>query len=95
MLDSFTNLNALGINISFLIKVVLEKEGGIVTSDAELYEEAELVTKLINNKLWAQIQTLIEEGKISSYSSKQCLNLGCILDLYDKNKKGINSISLT
>ena len=47
MLDSFTNLNVLGINISFLIKVVLEKEGGIVTSDAELYEEAELV----NNKL--------------------------------------------
>ena len=95
LLDSFTNLNALGINISFSIKVVLEKEGGIVTSDAELYEEAELVTRLVNNKLWAQIQTPIEEGKPSSYSSKQCLNLGCILDLFDKNGTGINSLSLT
>ena len=56
LLDSFTNLNALGINISFSIKVVLEKEGGIVTSDAELYEEAELVTRLVNNKLWDKIK---------------------------------------
>ena len=95
LLDSFTNLNALGINISFSIKVVLEKEGGIVTSDAELYEEAELVTRLVNNKLWAQLQTPIEEGRAPSYSSKQCLNLGCILDLFDKNGTGINSLSLT
>ena len=94
LLDSFTNLNALGINISFSIKVVLEKEGGIVTSDAELYEEAELVTRLVNNKLWAQLQTPIEEGRAPSYSSKQCLNLGCILDLFDKNGTGINSLSL-
>ena len=69
LLDSFTNLNALGINISFSIKVVLEK-------------------------LWAQLQTPIEEGRAPSYSSKQCLNLGCILDLFDKNGTGINSLSL-
>jgi hypothetical protein len=94
LLDSFTNLNALGINISFSIKVVLEKEGGIVTSDAELYEEAELVTRLVNNKLWAQLQLPIKKGKASTYSSKQCLNLGCILDLFDKNGTGINSLSL-
>ena len=80
--------------LNYMKKQVLEKEGGIVTSDAELYEEAELVTRLVNNKLWAQLQTPIEEGRAPSYSSKQCLNLGCILDLFDKNGTGINSLSL-
>ena len=93
LLDSYTDLNALGINISFSIKVVLEEEGGIVTSDAVLYEEAELVTRLVNNKLWAQLQIPFEKGKAKGYSSKQCLNFGCILGLLDKNGTGINSLS--
>ena len=93
-LDSFTHLKSLGINLTFSIKVTLEKKSGIVTSDAILYEEADLVTKLVENKLWAQLQLPSHKGRAGTYSNKQCLNLNCIVDLFDANGTGITLLSL-
>ena len=93
-LDTNTYLEVLGINLSFSIKVTLEKESGIVTSDAVLYEEAILSTKLINNSLWGQMQLPSYSGKVDNYSNKQCLNLQCIINLLDENGTGINQLNL-
>ncbi len=93
-LDSYTYLKSLGINLTFSVKVTLEKKSGVVTSDAILYEEADLVTKLVENKLWAQLQVPSIKGKAGSYSNKQCLNLDCIIDLFDSNGTGITLLSL-
>ena len=93
-LDTYTYLKALGINLTFSIQVTLEKESGIVTSDAILYEEAQLVTRLINNSLWGQMQLPSYSGRVDNYSNAQCLNLQCIIDLFDEKGTGINQLSL-
>ena len=93
-LDSYTYLRSLGINLTFSVKVTLEKKSGIVTSDAILYEEADLVTKLDENKLWGQLQVPSIKGKVGNYSNKQCLNLDCIIDLLDSNGTGITLLNL-
>ena len=93
-LDTYTYLKSLGINLTFSIQVTLEKESGIVSSDAILYEQAQLVTRLINNSLWGQIQLPSISGKADTYSNKQCLNLECIINLFDNEGTGINQLSL-
>ncbi len=93
-LDSFTNLSELVINLTFSIRVAIQNESMIISSDAVLYEEANIHGNLTNNTLFAQIQLPSSSGKLDSYTNKDCLNLDCILDLADANGTGILYLNL-
>ncbi len=93
-LDSFTNLSELVINITFSIKVSIKNDSMIISSYADLYEEANLHANLTNNTLMAQMQLPSSSGKLAAYTNKDCLNLDCIVDLADPNGTGIIYLNL-
>ena len=94
LLNSFTNLEDLTINVSFSLKIKLDNTSNLVHEETILYEKAYLRTNLVNNTLKALVQLPVNEKKSFQYTNKQCLNLDCICDLADSNGTGVSALSL-
>ena len=94
LLNSYTDLKNLTINVTFSIKIILDNSSSLVTEETILYEKANLRTNLHDNKLQAFLQLPINKKKFNDYTNKECLNLDCLSDLPDSNGTGINYLSL-
>jgi len=94
LLHSYTDLQNLTINISFSLKIKLDKTSKLVKNESILYEKANLRTNLVNNTLKGFIQLPINNKKSNEYTNKECLNLECIVDLADSNGTGVTALSL-
>ena len=94
LLNSFTDLKNLTINVTFSIKILLDNSSSLVAEETILYEKANLRTNLHDNKLKALLQLPIDKKKFNDYTNKECLNLDCLSDLPDSNGTGITALSL-
>ena len=94
LLNSYTDLKNLTINVTFSMKIKLDNTSKLVKEESILYERANFRTNLHDNKLKALLQLPINKKKFNAYSSKECLNLECISDLPDSNGTGITALSL-
>ena len=94
LLNSYTNLQNLTINVTFTMKIKLDNTSKLVKEESILFEKANFRTNLHDNKLKALLQLPINKTKFNEYSSKECLNLVCISDLPDSNGTGITALSL-
>ena len=94
LLNSFTDLKNLTINVTFSIKILLDNSSSLVTEETILYEKANLRTNLHDNRLKALLQLPVNKKKFKDYTNKECLNLDCISDLPDSNGTGIAALSL-
>ena len=94
LLNSYTHLQNLTIDILVSLKMKLDTISGLEGNETILYEKAYLRTNLINNTLKGFIQLPINNKKSSLYSDKECLTLDCITDLADANGTGITAFSL-
>ena len=94
LLNSFTDLQNLTINLTFSLKITLDNTSQLVKEETILYELANLRTNLENNTLKGLIQLPVNNKKANEYSDKQCLNFQCIVDLADSNGTGITALSL-
>ena len=94
LLNSYTDLQNLTINVTFSIKIILDNSSSLVTEETILYEKANLRTNLHDNKLKALLQLPVNKKKFNDYTNKECLNLDCISDLPDSNGTGVTALSL-
>ena len=94
LLNSYTVLKNLTINVTFSIKLILDNSSSLVTEETILYEKANLRTNLHDNILKAFLQLPVNKKKLNDYTNKECLNLDCVLDLPDSNGTGITALSL-
>ena len=94
LLNSYTDLKNLTINVTFSIKIILDNSSSLVTEETILYEKANLRTNLHDNRLKALLQLPVNKKKLNDYTNKECLNLDCISDLPDSNGTGISALSL-
>ena len=94
LLNSFTDLKNLTINITFSLKITLDNTSQLVKEETILYELANLRTNLENNTLKGLIQLPVNNKKAKEYTDKECLNFQCIADLADSNGTGITALSL-
>ena len=78
LLNSYTDLKNLTINVTFSIKIILDNSSSLVTEETILYEKANLRTNLHDNKLNALLQLPVNKKKLNDYTNKECLNLDCI-----------------
>ena len=95
-LQLFTSidLDTLTLNITFSLRVKLDKTSKLVQNKTILYEKALLRTNIQNNKLIAYLQFPFNNKRALEYSSVECLNMSCVMDLVDSNGTGINALSL-
>ena len=94
LLDFYTDLKNLTINVTFSIKIILDNSSSLVTEETILFEKANLRTNLHDNILKALLQLPVNKKKLNDYTNKECLNLDCVLDLPDSNGTGITALSL-
>ena len=94
LLNTYTDLLNLTINLTFSLKITLDNTSHIVKDEAILYELANLRTNLVNNTLKGLLQLPVNNKKAKEYSDKECLNLECMVDLADSNGTGITALSL-
>ena len=94
LLNSYTVLKNLTINVTFSIKLILDNSSSLVTEETILYEKANLRTNLHDNILKALLQLPVNKKKLNDYTNKECLSLDCVLDLPDSNGTGITALSL-
>ena len=94
LLNTYTNLDDLTINLTFSLKITLDKTSGLVKEESILYELANFRTNMVNNSLNGFTQLPINNPKAKGYSDKECLDFNCITDLADSNGTGIQALSL-
>ena len=94
LLNSYTDLENLSIDLAFTLKIRLDNSSFLVREENILNEKAMFRTNLINNTLKAMIQLPTNKNKGLSYTHQECLNLDCVMDLIDSNGTGITALSL-
>ena len=88
LLDSYTNMDALGINVSWYVNVSVD--GEMISSPGYLYEEAILAGHMHDNVLKLGVQFASPSGVAGGYSTKQLLNMDCLGALVDPNGTGLS-----
>ena len=84
----------LTINVSFSIRITLNNNSKLVKEDSILYEEAQFRIDLKKNKMNALLQFPFNDKKAKEYTSQECLNMDCVMNLIDSNGTGITALSL-
>ena len=93
-LFTHTNLDNLTINVSFSIRIKFNNNSKLVKEDSILYEEAQFRIYLKNNKMNALLQLPFNDKRAKEYTSQECLNMDCVMNLIDSNGTGITALSL-
>jgi len=91
---TYTYLDNLIINVSFALRVKLDRNSKLVKEETTLYERALLRANLQKNKLNALLQFPFNNKRSKEYTNQECLNIDCIIDLIDSNGTGITALSL-
>ena len=91
---TYTNLDNLTINVTFSLRIKLDNNSKLVEEETTLYEKAQLRTNLQNNTLNAFLQFSFNDKRAKEYTSEECLDVDCVLDLVDSNGTGITALSL-
>lgn len=94
MLVCKTDLEHLGINVSWYVNVSIGNNGTFEGEVDSLYEEAEISTYLDDNVMDLVLQLASWAGVATNYSSNQCLNTSCMEALVSGNSTGLTFFQL-
>ena len=94
MLVCKTDLEHLGINVSWYVNVSIGNNGTFAEKVDSLYEEAEVSTYLDDNVMDLVMQLASWSGVATNYSSNQCLNTSCMEALVSGNSTGLTFFQL-
>lgn len=94
MLVCKTDLEHLGINVSWYVNVSIGNNGTFEGEVESLYEEAEIGTYLDDNVMDLILQLASWSGVATNYSSAQCLNTSCMEALVSGDSTGLTFFQL-
>lgn len=94
MLVCKTDLEHLGINVSWYVNVSIGNNGTFTEKVDSLFEEAEISTYLDDNVMDLVMQLGSWSGVATNYTNNQCMNTSCMEALVSGNSTGLTFFQL-